>query len=514
MAQTVRILVDECPVPVIGFAGGPFTLASYLVEGGPSRDYLRTKALMYTDRHLWASLMERLADMALASLRDQVAAGAAAVQVFDSWVGTLSPGDYRAHVLPASRRIFAGLADLGVPRIHFGVGTGELLGLMAEAGADVIGVDWRVPLVRGRPEGPRRGGRAGQPGPGRVSRPLGGGGDGGPAHYSGAAGGLRAHLQPRPRCAAADRSRHPGPAGGSGAPGGSDRVRVAVIGGGIAGLAAAWELRGQAEVTVFEPDRLGGKILTTEFDGHLVDEGPDAFIARVPDALQLCREVGVEAELVSPGRGAGRAVVRGRLRPIPAGLVLGVPRQLGGVLRSGILSPTGMARAGLDLVLPRGRPPATLTVRELVAGRFGAQVADRLVDPLVGGIHAGSTATLGAAEVTPMIVAAAQRSRSLLLGLREAPPGESGPVFATLRRGLGQLVAAMIQRLQDHGTRFVSRAGRHGRPRARTAGRRLAGPDALRRGRRGHARRDRLVVAPHRTAWRDWRRYRRRRWSW
>ena len=91
-------------MPVIGFAGGPFTLASYLVEGGPSRDHLRTKALMYTDRHLWASLMERLADMALASLRDQVAAGAAAVQVFDSWIGTLSPSDYRAHVLPASRR--------------------------------------------------------------------------------------------------------------------------------------------------------------------------------------------------------------------------------------------------------------------------------------------------------------------------------------------------------------------------------------------------------------------------
>jgi uroporphyrinogen decarboxylase len=146
VAQTVRILVNESPVPVIGFAGGPFTLASYLVEGGPSRDHLRTKALMYGDRALWASLMERLADMALASLRDQVAAGAAAIQVFDSWIGTLSPSDYRAHVLPASRRIFAGLEALGVPRIHFGVGTGELLGLMAEAGADVVGVDWRVPL--------------------------------------------------------------------------------------------------------------------------------------------------------------------------------------------------------------------------------------------------------------------------------------------------------------------------------------------------------------------------------
>jgi uroporphyrinogen decarboxylase len=147
VAETISILIKESPVPVIGFAGGPFTLASYLVEGGPSRDHVRTKTLMLSEPGLWAALMERLADLTLISLRDQVAAGAGAVQLFDSWVGTLSPSAYRTHVLPASRRIFAGLADLGVPRIHFGVGTGELLGLMAEAGADVIGVDWRVPLA-------------------------------------------------------------------------------------------------------------------------------------------------------------------------------------------------------------------------------------------------------------------------------------------------------------------------------------------------------------------------------
>jgi uroporphyrinogen decarboxylase len=147
VAEAIGILAEQCPVPVIGFAGGPFTLASYLVEGGPSRDHVRTKTLMHAEPRLWAVLMERLADVALVSLRDQVAAGARAVQVFDSWAGALSPTDYRAHVLPASRRIFAGLADLRVPRIHFGVGTGDLLGLMAEAGAEVIGVDWRVPLA-------------------------------------------------------------------------------------------------------------------------------------------------------------------------------------------------------------------------------------------------------------------------------------------------------------------------------------------------------------------------------
>jgi uroporphyrinogen decarboxylase len=132
--------------PLIGFAGGPFTLASYLIEGGPSKNHERTKALMYGEPRLWNSLLERLADTTIAFLQVQVEAGVSAVQLFDSWVGTVSPDDYRRCVLPHSRRIFAALAESGVPRIHFGVGTGELLGLMGEAGADVVGVDWRVPL--------------------------------------------------------------------------------------------------------------------------------------------------------------------------------------------------------------------------------------------------------------------------------------------------------------------------------------------------------------------------------
>ena len=148
--ETIRILVGELTVPLIGFAGAPFTVASYLIEGRPSRDHARTKQLMYGDPATWAALLERLADLAVASLRAQVAAGAAAVQLFDSWAGALSPADYARYVLPASRRVLVGVADLGVPRIHFGVGTGELLELMASAGADVVGVDWRVPLDRAR----------------------------------------------------------------------------------------------------------------------------------------------------------------------------------------------------------------------------------------------------------------------------------------------------------------------------------------------------------------------------
>jgi uroporphyrinogen decarboxylase len=147
IAEAVTSLTKELGgTPLIGFAGGPFTLASYLVEGGPSKNFELTKSLMYGQPDLWAELMGRLADITIAFLLVQVAAGASAVQLFDSWAGSLSLDDYRRSVLPHSKRIFDALADSGVPRIHFGVNTGELLGVMGEAGADVVGVDWRVPL--------------------------------------------------------------------------------------------------------------------------------------------------------------------------------------------------------------------------------------------------------------------------------------------------------------------------------------------------------------------------------
>jgi uroporphyrinogen decarboxylase len=151
--ETVRLVTKALAtdgVPLIGFAGAPFTVASYLIEGGPSRDYTKTMALMKEDPALWARLLETLAEVALSSLRSQVAAGVSAVQLFDSWAGALSAAEYEKSVLPASRRVLGGLADLGVPRIHFGMGTGHLLPLMAAAGADVVGVDWRTPLDQAR----------------------------------------------------------------------------------------------------------------------------------------------------------------------------------------------------------------------------------------------------------------------------------------------------------------------------------------------------------------------------
>ncbi|MGQ0845016.1 MAG: uroporphyrinogen decarboxylase [Sporichthyaceae bacterium] len=158
IAKAVQGLTAELgPTPLIGFAGAPFTLASYLIEGGPSRNHERTKALMLGRPDLWAALMDRLADITITFLRVQAEAGVSALQLFDSWAGALTPRDYAASVLPASRKVFAAIAELGLPRIHFGVGTGELLGLMGEAGADVVGVDWRVPLsVAAQRVGPDR----------------------------------------------------------------------------------------------------------------------------------------------------------------------------------------------------------------------------------------------------------------------------------------------------------------------------------------------------------------------
>jgi uroporphyrinogen decarboxylase len=155
VTEAVRLVARELAgsgTALIGFAGAPFTVASYLIEGGPSRTFTKVKSLMHGNPELWAELMARLAAMSVTFLRAQIEAGAQLVQLFDSWAGSLSPAEYTQFVLPTTQAVFAGIADLGVPTILFGVGTGELLGLMATAGSHVVGVDWRVPLdvARGR----------------------------------------------------------------------------------------------------------------------------------------------------------------------------------------------------------------------------------------------------------------------------------------------------------------------------------------------------------------------------
>ena len=141
-----RTVAELGSTPLIGFAGAPFTLASYLVEGGPSKDQLRARSLMYSDPSTWAALLNWCADVSGEFLKAQIESGASAVQLFDSWVGSLSEQQYVRRVAPHSARVFSHLRGFDVPRVHFGVGSGELLGAMRSVGADVVGVDWRIPL--------------------------------------------------------------------------------------------------------------------------------------------------------------------------------------------------------------------------------------------------------------------------------------------------------------------------------------------------------------------------------
>lgn len=218
--------------------------------------------------------------------------------------------------------------------------------------------------------------------------------------------------------------------------------RVTVVGGGITGLAAAHALvQGGAEVTLLEASsRLGGRIESATVGGVTVEAGPDAFLARVPEAVDLAREMGLGHELVAPAPVGAFVWSRGRLRAFPEGLLLGVPAGVVGVARSGILSPAGLLRAGLDVVLPPTRSDGDVSVAELVGRRFGNEVVERLVDPLIGGINAGRSEELSAEAVAPQVVAAARAHRSLLLGARSQRVHSDGPVFLTVRTGLTALV--------------------------------------------------------------------------
>lgn len=245
------------------------------------------------------------------------------------------------------------------------------------------------------------------------------------------------------------------------------RPRVVVVGGGITGLACAWYLRDRADVTVLEAgDRPGGKIATDERWGVPVETGPDVLLARVPWATDLCREVGLGDDLVAPATTRAFVWSGGRLRPLPAGLVLGVPTDLWAVLRSGLLSPAGLLRASLDLVLPRGRARgADPSVADVVGSRFGPEILARLVEPLLGGIHAGRADRLSLRAVAPEVAAAADRHRSLLLGLRRRPaPVSTGPVFQSVRGGLGRLVGRLSAELGPAVRTGTGATSLHARP--------------------------------------------------
>jgi oxygen-dependent protoporphyrinogen oxidase len=226
--------------------------------------------------------------------------------------------------------------------------------------------------------------------------------------------------------------------------------RVAVVGGGVAGLAAAWEASGHdgVEVVVHEAsDRAGGKLLTSRFAGRLVDEGADAFLARVPWAFELCRELGIDASLVSPARGNAYIWFDGALRAIPTGTVLGVPTDLDTAVASGLVGRRVEVRPA-DAPLAPGED---ISVGTLVRSQLGDAVLERLVDPLIGGINAGNCDDLSVRAAAPQLAAAAERDRDLVLGLRAAPSPAPGPVFYSPIDGMGALIDALLGALDSRG---------------------------------------------------------------
>ena len=236
--------------------------------------------------------------------------------------------------------------------------------------------------------------------------------------------------------------------------------RVVVVGGGISGLAAAWELTGRdaTSVVVLESAaRLGGALSSERFGGRVVDTGPDGFLGRRPEALDLCHELGLGDALVPmAGRGAG-VWARGRVRPLPAGLALGIPTRFWPAARSGILGLRGQLALARDALLPRPDvrgPIGDRSIGPLVARKLGRRVADRLVDPLIGGIHAGSIDDMSAAATYPPLLVASQRRGSLMRALRAevpAPAADAPPLFWSLEGGMASLIEQLRAGLAARG---------------------------------------------------------------
>ena len=253
------------------------------------------------------------------------------------------------------------------------------------------------------------------------------------------------------------------------------RPQVVIVGGGVSGLATAHYLHRRlgagVQLTLVEGgSQLGGKVANQQFSGHLVDTGPDALLVRVPAMAALLEDLGLGDQMVAPASLGAHVWSRGQLRRLPTGTLFGVPDRLLPLLRSRLMSPAGLARAALDLVLPRRRTSsADPSIADLVAPRLGSQVFDRLVEPLLGGVHAGRAAELSARSTVPDIAALARKNRSLYLGLRKmrrhAPPSTGAPVLVTLNGGLGRLVEALVARLAgddlrlDSAVRLVARVG-------------------------------------------------------
>jgi len=231
---------------------------------------------------------------------------------------------------------------------------------------------------------------------------------------------------------------------------------LVVVGGGFAGLVAARDAAiAGASVTVVDPDQLGGKVRSSAFDGGELDEAADAFLARVPEGVDLCRALGLEGDLVSPTERRAHVWSRGRLRRLPEAQLLGVPTDLDELADSEILSPEGTRRVEGDLTTPLTAPAGDTSIGGVVRDRLGDEALERLVDPLVGGINAGDTDQLSLAATVPQLDAALRSGRSSLIeacrAQRASVADTSAPVFFAPRAGMGALVAALVGDLEARG---------------------------------------------------------------
>ncbi|MDP3972181.1 MAG: protoporphyrinogen oxidase, partial [Candidatus Nanopelagicales bacterium] len=253
----------------------------------------------------------------------------------------------------------------------------------------------------------------------------------------------------------------------SGWPDPGHRLRIVVIGGGIAGLAAAWTVAaGNAgngepapEVVLLEStDQVGGKIRASEFEGIQVDEGAESMLVARPEALALAQAVGLAGDIVNPATTQAGLFVRHRLRPLPPGLISGIPTDLHALAESGIMTCRGLARIPLDHWLPRTTIDGDVSVGDYVSTRLGPEVVDKLVDPMLGGVYAGRAEDLSLEATVPALFRLARQDRSLLSAAKEvrhtgaAPSGaRRGPVFAGIEGGLGRLPGTVANRLEALG---------------------------------------------------------------
>ena len=402
-------------------------------------------------------------------MKAQVEAGVQVIQIFDSWAGALSSADYREFVLPHTRTIFDAIRGTGVPTIHFGTGTANILQDLREAGGDVIGADWRIPLDEAWDRiGPDRA-IQGNLDPTLLLAPL-------DRMLAGADDVLErawrtsgTHLQSRPRHSALDPCRSRAGARATCAPVPpcarvTDDVDVAVVGAGVSGLSAAYELRKRKRsVIVLERDmRPGGIILTERVGEFIIDAGPDSLLVQKPAAVALCNELGLGDRLFPTKLPRTAFVLRdGELHPLPAASILGFPTRLGPLVKSTLFRTSAKFRMAAEVMIPRAREAGDESIAGFVRRRFGSEAVTYIAEPLLAGIHAGDVERLSMRALFPRLIDAEARAGSVIRAFRrEQGPFNADGVFRSFPNGLAELIDGLMRAVPKESVRFGSNVTR------------------------------------------------------